>query len=349
MKRILFLISVLAFVFTSYGQYYQTDNNKTTKNLPTVSSMEKQKSKTAKNATTKPATTQPATTQSAPTQSNKSTSATEHQGGTVVIHDTMYITTGGNKQYEGLSNVVKNMLNNFFVEMKLSNYSASNYTMGVLKNDGYAFLAPLPDVFAGQKNYVNSKDCYDNLEKVEYRRLNQSNYQKLEKSFVSSNYANDFLMVTTPDNKMGGGVRIESPSGRVKGWMFWFYKNSNNDPMDFEVEPLEIDFRTATQSVKQPAAPNVKAGAFVQFYTDKSGDLGATLYAMAKKNNGKWELVKVQNANGTASSGTVNNNPSPTPTSTSTSTPTPAPTPASTPSSSSRGDDRGGERGGGGR
>lgn len=332
MKRILIFISVLAIMFTGYGQYYPTDNNKTTKHLPSVSSMQKPKPKPAAKPTQpKPATPNPASTQ----QRNEEyvAQSAEYQGETIIVHDTLYV---NNDKYDGLVGVIKNMLGNSFMEMKLSNFSASRYTVGVRKNEGYAFLSPLPFVFAGQKSYSNSKECYENLDKVEYKMLGQNSFQKLEKSFVTSDYAPDFLMVTTPENFTDGGVRVETPTGKVNGMMIWFVKNSNNEPVDMEVEPLEMAFTSSSvNQVKQPVNANVIAGAFVGVSAGAPGNMGVTLYAMARKNNGKWELVKVMNAQSAGTSSSANSGQG---------------SSSSSNSGSSRGGgERGGERGGGGR
>ena len=327
MKRTLLIITVLAIMFSGYGQYYQNDNNKTVKNLPSVSSMEKPKP--APKPVNKPVAAKPTTSQ-------HNTQA-EYQNDVLVIHDTVYMNMGNGANAE-LQAMLESMLGNSFIEMKLSNFSASRYTIGVLRNQGFVFLTPLPAVFAGQKNYNNSKECYDNLEKVEYRLINHLKFDQMDKSFVTTNYAPDFLNVTMPDKFTNGGVQLRVPNGMTNGLMVWFVKNSNSEPVEMVIEPQEIVFSSQGRyKVDQPSSPNVIAGAFISFLTDNPGEIGVVLYAMAEKRNNQWELVKVTSPNGATSdvAPAVNNKPS---------------TSSSTSNSSSRsGSERGGgnERGGG--
>jgi len=331
MKRLLIIISVLSIVFSSYGQYYEKESNKTVKNLPTVTSMEKQKPKTTPKKTT-------ATAQPKKDATNKAVSEETEElylPETVIIHDTVYA-VGNNEDYFDLLGVVKNMLDNSFIEMKLSNFSGSRYTVGVLRNQGYIFLAPLPYVFEGQKSYSNSKVCYDDLDNVEYRKLGQANFKRMDKSFVTENFDPDFLSVTMPESFTNGGVRMEIPSGRINGLMVWFVKNSNDALVDMEVEPIDVMFNAAkSYDIVQPESENVIAGAFLGISTDIPGNLQITLYAMAQKNHNLWELVKVmKDSNEPAAPTSVSSEPKSTPSS------------SSSRSGGERGGERGSERGG---
>jgi len=262
MKKLL-SIMVLALLLTlGYGQpgsklptINRADANKETKKLPTI---------------------QPPAQPKSATHTNNNTETVGNKNNKTSNEDV------------SLNNLIKDYVYDIMetngVSLSCSFYGGTRYAIGMrTESGGMAVLTALPDLFDNKYEYAS--DCYTLIREITAKKADGQMWE-VEKSEYAREFAPGFIYIPASDITDRSYDIVVPEREHFSGYMVWVFKGKNDNP-DYYVTNEEVNFGgKSSTAVRQPSV-NAIAGILL----DDSPNV--SLCAVAKKVNGKWELMKV--------------------------------------------------------